>query len=211
MCRRLDGGADQDSIRAWRSECGLDAALAEMPGMLTECQSGLGRILTIVRDLRSFARSGDSHGELLLADVADRALRIMGNEIRHRARVAMARREPVSLRADEGRLLQVLINLLSNALHSFGPRPAVENLLEVSVWREGMRACFTLRDNGCGIPADIREKIFEPFFTTKPIGEGTGLGLGICRSIVEQHGGSIEVASEPGAGSEFRVELPIGG
>jgi len=209
ICRLLDDGAGAEDIQAWRDDTGFDASVAEMSAMVIESQGGLGRILTIVRDLRSFARSGESLAEVQLVDVTDRALRIMGTEIRHRARVEVARREPVSLRADEGRLLQVMINLVSNALHSFGPRPAAENLLEVSVWREDARACFTLRDNGCGIPAAIRDKIFEPFFTTKPIGEGTGLGLGICRSIVEQHGGSIGVESEPGAGSQFRIELPI--
>jgi signal transduction histidine kinase len=208
ICRLLDDGAGAEDIQAWRDDTGFDASVAEMSAMVVESQGGLGRIFTIVPDLRSFARSGESLGEVQLVDVADRALRIMGTEIRHRARVA-ARREPVSLRADDGRLLQVMINLVSNALHSFGPRPAAENLLEVSVWREDARACLTLRDNGCGIPADIRDKIFEPFFTIKPIGEGTGLGLGICRSIVEQHGGSIGVESEPGAGSQFRIELPI--
>jgi len=209
LCRLVDGGAAADSIRAWRADSGFDAALVEMVELVTECQGGMDRILTIVRDLRSFARSRESQGDVQLVEVADRALRIMGNDIRHRAHVQMVRREPVSLRADEGRLLQVMINLLSNALHAFGSRPASENRLEVSVWPESGRACFALRDNGCGIPADIRDQIFEPFFTTKPIGQGSGLGLGICRSIVEQHGGSISVDSEPGVGSEFRLVLPI--
>jgi signal transduction histidine kinase len=66
-----------------------------------------------------------------------------------------------------------------------------------------------VRDNGTGIPADIRDKLFQPFFTTKPTGEGTGLGLSITYDIVtKQHGGSITVDSEVGAFSEFVVTLP---
>jgi signal transduction histidine kinase len=64
-------------------------------------------------------------------------------------------------------------------------------------------------DTGGGIAADVLPHIFEPYFTTKPDGEGTGLGLAIARSIVEEHGGDIQVASTVGAGTEFRVRLPI--
>ena len=211
LCRLLDREAGAEDVRAWRQVSGFDSAVAEMAEMVADCQGGLCRILTIVRDLRSFARSGELQGEVQLVDVADRALRILGNEIRHRTAVSVVRREPVSVRADEGRLLQVMINLMNNALHAFGSRPAADNLLEVAVWPDSSRACFSLRDNGCGIPAAIQDRIFEPFFTTKPFGQGIGLGLGICRSIVEQHGGSIAFDSQAGVGSEFRILLPIAG
>ena len=66
-----------------------------------------------------------------------------------------------------------------------------------------------VRDNGTGIPVDIRDKLFQPFFTTKPTGEGTGLGLSISYDIItQQHGGSIDVASEQGAYTEFTIRLP---
>ena len=64
-------------------------------------------------------------------------------------------------------------------------------------------------DTGQGIPEEIRERIFDPFFTTKDVGEGTGLGLSICHNIVTAHGGRIEVDSRPGAGTCFRVALPL--
>jgi signal transduction histidine kinase len=66
-----------------------------------------------------------------------------------------------------------------------------------------------IRDNGTGIPPEVKEKMFNPFFTTKPAGEGTGLGLSICHDIiVKQHGGSIEVDTRPGEFTEIRVILP---
>ena len=68
-----------------------------------------------------------------------------------------------------------------------------------------------IRDNGTGIPAEVREKMFNPFFTTKPAGEGTGLGLSMSHDIiVKQHGGTIDVVSEPGVFTEFAVVLPRG-
>ena len=73
----------------------------------------------------------------------------------------------------------------------------------------GDRVEIRIRDNGTGIPPEVKEKIFNPFFTTKPAGEGTGLGLSISHDvIVKQHGGSIEVETEPGAFSEFIIVLP---
>ena len=73
----------------------------------------------------------------------------------------------------------------------------------------GDRVEITIRDNGTGIPSDVKEKIFNPFFTTKPAGEGTGLGLSISHDIVvKQHGGSIEIDTQPGEFTEIRIILP---
>ena len=71
---------------------------------------------------------------------------------------------------------------------------------------------ITIRDNGTGIPSEVKGKLFNPFFTTKPAGEGTGLGLSISHDIiVKQHGGSIEVDTQPGEFTEFRIVLPRAG
>ena len=79
--------------------------------------------------------------------------------------------------------------------------PATKNL--------GDSVEIRIRDNGTGIPAEVKEKLFNPFFTTKPAGEGTGLGLSISHDIiVKQHGGSIEVDTQPGEFTEFRIILP---
>jgi two-component system, NtrC family, sensor kinase len=205
----LDQGADAAAVRAWRAESGFDEVVGELDAMVGESQAGLGRILTIVRDLRSFGRiDREEIRSVGLADLVDKALRILGNELRHRAAVDFVRREAAEAQAGEGRLLQVLLNVLTNALHAMETRPTAANRIEISAWSEGDTACFSVRDNGSGIPPEIIGKIFDPFFTTKPVGQGTGLGLGICRSIIEQYGGAIRVSSQPGVGTEVTVALP---
>ena len=76
----------------------------------------------------------------------------------------------------------------------------------------GNKVEIRIRDNGTGIPPEVKEKMFNPFFTTKPAGEGTGLGMSMSHDIiVKQHGGTIDVTTEPGAFTEFIITLPRGG
>jgi signal transduction histidine kinase len=111
-------------------------------------------------------------------------------------------------------ITRVLLNLISNGFYATTQRkatagPGFEPTLcaRTRSMRDGVE--IGIRDNGAGIPEELKEKIFSPFFTTKPAGEGTGLGLSICHDIiVKQHGGSIDVATEPGAFTEFTITLP---
>ena len=114
--------------------------------------------------------------------------------------------------ADSHQLHQVLVNLIANAHHAMRkqPKPAPRRIrLASQLDREHQRVRLTVADTGPGIAPEIREKIFEPFFTTKPAGEGTGLGLSLCRGIIEEHGGTISIQSEPGQGATFVIELPL--
>jgi two-component system, NtrC family, sensor kinase len=112
-------------------------------------------------------------------------------------------------------ITRVLLNLISNGFYAATKRRAeadgygYEPTLVASTRSLGDRVEIRVRDNGMGIPPEVKEKMFNPFFTTKPAGEGTGLGLSICHDIiVKQHGGSIEVDTQPGEFTEIRVTLP---
>jgi two-component system, NtrC family, sensor kinase len=112
-------------------------------------------------------------------------------------------------------LTRVLLNLISNGFYAATKRRAeadgddYEPTLVASTRTLGDRVEIRVRDNGMGIPPEVKEKMFNPFFTTKPAGEGTGLGLSICHDIiVKQHGGSIEVDTQPGEFTEITIILP---
>jgi signal transduction histidine kinase len=119
----------------------------------------------------------------------------------------------MTIRANRNRLIQVLLNLLENAIDATALKTYPEGqharivLTGVVLPRVGE---LRVRDNGPGIPDEIRGKIFEPFFTTKEVGEGTGLGLSICHRLVSEMEGRIRVESKPGEGSEFTLEFPRG-
>ncbi len=114
-------------------------------------------------------------------------------------------------------ITRVLLNLISNGFYATAKRKAeagdgFEPTLSATTKNLGDKVEIRIRDNGTGITAQIREKIFNPFFTTKPAGEGTGLGLSMSHDIIaKQHGGTIDVDTEPGAFTEFRIVLPRAG
>jgi two-component system NtrC family sensor kinase len=120
---------------------------------------------------------------------------------------------PIELAPQE--ITRVFLNLFGNGFYAAAKR-ARENgdrsfrpVLAVATREAGDAVEVRVRDNGTGIPPEIKDKLFQPFFTTKPTGEGTGLGLSISYDIVtQQHGGTITVESEPGGFTEFTVRLP---
>jgi len=112
-------------------------------------------------------------------------------------------------------ITRVLLNLISNGFYAVSKRKiengdsAFEPVLSATTRNLGDTVEIRIRDNGTGIPAEVKEKMFNPFFTTKPAGEGTGLGLSMSHDIiVKQHGGRIDVETEPGEFTEFRIVLP---
>ena len=112
-------------------------------------------------------------------------------------------------------ITRVLLNLISNGFYAATKRRAETNggdyepTLAAATKNLGDRVEISIRDNGIGIPPEVKEKMFNPFFTTKPAGEGTGLGLSISHDIiVKQHGGSIEVDTQPGEFTEIKIVLP---
>ena len=111
------------------------------------------------------------------------------------------------VRGDAGQLQQVLMNLLGNAQHAL-EQNGQGGTIRVRTRSEQGQVLLTVEDTGPGIPQAILARIFDPFFTTKPAGVGTGLGLSIALSIVREHGGQVRVASPPGKGAIFTVELP---
>jgi signal transduction histidine kinase len=117
---------------------------------------------------------------------------------------------------------RVLLNLINNAFYvvnerakqnieGYKPMVLVETRLESSPLRGpgGQGVKITVKDNGPGIPLEIKDKIFQPFFTTKPTGQGTGLGLSLSYDIIKAHGGELKVETKENEGSEFLIQLPV--
>jgi len=186
------------------------SSMEGLMAMLDEARQGAERVSTIVRELRSFSRAdGDSRHPVDLARVVQSAIRMVGNEIRYRARVVTSFETVRPVWGNEARLEQVVVNLLLNAAQAMPEARSEENEIRVELRPDGDRqAVLEVHDNGAGIAPEVLPRIFDPFFTTKPVGLGTGLGLSICHGIVTTLGGQIAAYSEPDRGTTFRVVLP---
>lgn len=180
---------------------------------LRDIEEALKRIRDIVRDVKLFSRPQESKtSDVDVRSVIDSSVRMAWNEIRHRVQVIKEFGPVPLVTANESRLGQVVLNLIVNAAHAVPEGTERDNQLRlITRTLEDGRAVIEVADAGCGIPKENLERIFDPFFTTKPAGVGTGLGLAICHTIVAELGGEIEVDSEVGRGTTFRVLLPQAG
>jgi len=187
--------------------------LDEIVRALRDVVQGARRMKVIVSDLRTAARdecASDILGPVDLRRVVDFAAQLTNGELRRRARLELEVERVSPVFGSETRLGQVLVNLLVNASQAMTDDDPRRNVIRVALSEgAGRRVVLTVSDNGRGIPPSVRPHLFEPFYTTKPVGEGTGLGLWVCHGIVAAHGGEIEVESELGQGSAFRVVLPV--
>lgn len=171
------------------------------------------RVHRVLRDLLDFAKPAGGHSDSLEPGAGDvrRAIEdalalvrpqkgFRGIELFHEVEDDLPR---VTL-GDE-RLVQLLLNLLLNASDAV---PEEDPRIAVRAEREDGKVRIAVDDNGPGVSTEIRDRLFEPFVTTKEVGKGTGLGLAVCRGLVEAAGGSIEVEDAPGGGARFVLEIP---
>jgi len=178
-----------------------------LPGALGEIVEQSKRASEIVKRVRAFINPQRGHYErLAMASVIAHAETLLMPELkRHGLTLRLALDDAdAPVRGDRVLLEQVLVNLIHNAMHAMQDRPrAIIELSTVCV-EQGLRV--TVADQGPGIPPEQLEQVFAPFFTTKS--DGLGLGLNICRTIVEAHGGFITVENRPGGGAAFSFTLP---
>ena len=170
----------------------------------------IDRISAMIRSLLDTVRPVKTEIQpVVLKEVVDRLLLLLAHTARrHGVTLDVAVPDDLpAVRADRSQLQQVIINVLMNAFEAAGPDGKVQLRARRVAHPECPGVEIEIRDTGPGIPAALRPRIFEPFFSTKPPGEGTGLGLPICRDILKGFGGDITVESQPGEGAAFVVWL----
>jgi two-component system NtrC family sensor kinase len=178
---------------------------------LDEMAGGLERIRELVLKLRTFSRLDE--GERKVANIReciDSVLTILGHRLRHHIEVDVEFREPSELDCYPSLLNQALMNLIANAIDAIDAARPRGHIVIRGGERDG-NYVLTIRDDGGGIPEELRERVFDPFFTTKDVGKGTGLGLSITYSIVKKHGGHLELSPGDDGGTVVELTLPLAG
>ena len=204
--------ADLAAVDEAADDLDWDYVRSNLPRMLTRTREGVQRVANIVQNLRGLARTSPPKKEpALLADLIAPALEMIQGRIRRRGVEVVERHDdPRRVPCVASQISQVVLNLLVNAVQAIessgaehGGRITITSRPEAEFYR------LEIADDGPGIDPECLPRLFDPFFTTKPVGEGTGLGLSISHGIVTGHGGRIEVESAIGAGTTFRILLPV--
>ncbi len=199
------------SIQQKIKEIDFEFIQEDAPQVIASMKSGTQRIKNIVLSLRNFSRLDEADlKETDLHSGLDSTLLILSHRLKKKVSVQKNYGQLALIRCYPAQLNQVFMNILVNALDAMeeiGSQSPQLTITTAQISEDQVQV--KIHDNGSGIPADIQPKIFDPFFTTKPVGQGTGMGLGICYQIIKKHRGTIKVLSEPEQGAEFVLTLPI--
>jgi PAS domain S-box-containing protein len=207
-----------DELDALAREIDLDYLVAEVPKAIEESLHGVERVAKIVRAMKEFSHPGTAEKTPVdLNRAIESTITVARNEWKYVAEMEFdLDPELPMVSCLPGEFNQVILNMIINAADAIGEvvgdGAQGKGRIRVSTRREDGRVVIRISDTGPGIPEARRQRIFDPFFTTKEVGKGTGQGLAIAHNvIVDKHGGSIAVETEPGAGTTFVVRLPIDG
>jgi PAS domain S-box-containing protein len=182
---------------------------ASLRSLLHDARGGAARVRDIIESMRLLARGEVTQREIVnVADTLERSLALASNTLKYRALLQRDLDPSCYIEGSTAQLAQVFVNLLTNAAQALPEESAQQNQIRVSCRRDADRVVIEVADNGSGIADGLHSLIFEPFFTTKSQAGRMGLGLSVCRGIVEGFGGQISVSSEAGKGCLFRVLLP---
>lgn len=179
--------------------------------VLADIKEGLVRVNDVMRDLKTFAypEKPGQISDFYLREVFESARKITSKETMG-IHMKVDLPEDLVVEGQKTQWMHVFVNLLTNAGKALNERDSEhEKEIEVTTKQEGHCIQMIFRDNGIGMPEDVRKRIFEPFYTTREVGQGMGMGLSICRTIVENHGGTISVDSEPDQHTTFTLTIPV--
>jgi signal transduction histidine kinase len=196
-------------------EADLEYLLAEIPKALEQSTDGIDRVATIVRAMKEFAHPGSKEMVAVnLNKAIESTVIVARNEWKYVADLQTHLDPSLPLvPCLVGEFNQVVLNMIINATHAIAGASkgtGEKGTITISTSHVGDFVEVRIADTGTGIPESIRHKIFDPFFTTKAVGQGTGQGLAIARSvIITKHGGTIAVDSAVGKGTAFLIRLPL--
>jgi signal transduction histidine kinase len=196
-------------VKATKERIELDFLKEDIPILMRESKEGIIRVRKIVQDLKDFSHV-DTNPDWQLVDLTggiDSTLNVVNNEVKYKADVVKEYSTLPEVQCLPSQINQVVMNLVVNAAHAMNGPERGKITLRTGVSED--QVWFEVADTGSGIPKDVLPRIFDPFYTTKPVGKGTGLGLSLSYGIVQKHHGSIDVKTEVGRGTTFRVSLPI--
>jgi PAS domain S-box-containing protein len=206
VAQEAPGTALAARVDALNADADLDFLKDDIGDLVNESLDGLKRVRDIVQSLKDFSHVGATDWQY--ADLhagLETTLNIVANEIKYKAVVERRYGQLPEVKCLASQLNQVFMNLLVNAGHAIRER----GVITIATGVENDWVWVAISDTGCGIAPQNMNRIFEPFFTTKPVGSGTGLGLSLSYSIVNKHGGRIEVDSTPDVGTTFTIRLPL--
>ena len=184
----------------------FDYLKTDIDDLLRESRDGLERVKKIVADLKDFSHVDETEWqEADLNAGIESTLNVVWNELKYKAEVIREYGDLPRVPCVAAQINQVVMNLLVNAAHAIESRGTIT----VRTGHDDAHAWIEVADTGQGMTPAVIQRIFEPFYTTKPVGKGTGLGLSLSYDIVKKHGGHIDVSSQVGVGTTFRVTLPL--
>ncbi|MCE2983915.1 MAG: MASE1 domain-containing protein [Parachlamydia sp.] len=194
-------------IEEVREELDIESTLNEIPQLLAGIKDGAKRTAAIVKDLRVFSRLDEDHlKKVNIHEGLDAMLVLMDHRFKDKVELQTDFGDIPEIDCYPGKINQAFLSVFNNAIESIKEN----GIVTIKTFRKDENTiAISIKDTGKGMSPEIKKKIFDPFFTTKPIGAGTGLGLTITYTIIQEHSGSIEVKSEPDRGSEIIITLPI--
>lgn len=193
-----------------QEEIDLDFMVDDLQKLLQSMAVGTKRVSEIVVSLRNYSRLDEATiKESNINEGLDSTLLILNHRLKHNIEVIKQYYPLPLIRCSPAQINQVFTNIIVNAVDAMESANSQSKQLIISTaLTSAGEVKISIRDSGPGMSPEVQARIFDPFFTTKPVGKGTGLGLGICFKIVEQHQGSLDVLSELGQGTEFIITLP---
>ena len=197
-----------ESLRQQKEAIDLDFILEDLESLVAESADGAERVGRIVQNLRDFSHL--DRQQRMPTDInagIDSTLNIIWNELKYKVQIEKDYGDFPEVVCFPMELNQVFMNLLMNSAQAIEDRGTIA----IKTYRQEDFVYVAISDTGNGMSPEVQQRIFEPFFTTKEVGEGTGLGLSMCHTIIaDKHGGEITCESERGKGTTFTLKIPVG-